>query len=132
MKKLLILISLAISLLADTAGELSFYLMKDGKPIADQSVSILEKKDSKHENFSEFTTDSDGYISAILPVGVYQLQVVIKDKKQPQAFVRKNFVIEDSGLPFLIFIQESPLAWCTFAKSINLSISFLEYVSAPL
>lgn len=99
MRSLLILLTLAVSLFAMKGGELSFYLMKNGKPLANQKVLIFKKDDinnsSNYNKHSEFMTDEDGYLFAVLPVGTYQLHLVAKDGNLPQAFVRKNFLIKN-------------------------------------
>lgn len=101
MRSLILLVSLMASLWAIDTGSLSFYLMKDGKPLEKQNIVIFKKSDSvminmpaKFDTHAEFITDEDGYITTVLPVGTYQLQVVAKDKGYAQAFVKKPFVIE--------------------------------------
>jgi hypothetical protein len=42
---------------------------------------------------AEYTTDSDGYVYTVLPVGAYQLQIIAIEEGIPQAFVKKNFAI---------------------------------------
>ncbi|WP_345975011.1 TonB-dependent receptor [Sulfurimonas sp. HSL3-7] len=101
MKLFLILMAFLSSVYAIDTGELSFYAMKDGKPLADQTVAIFKKSDSalinapgSYDKRAEFVTDSDGYLFTVLPAGSYQLQVVAKENGVPQAFVKKNFMIE--------------------------------------
>jgi len=101
MKKLLLLLTFAVSLLAFETGELSFYLIKDGKPLANQDVVIFKVAQQQTASVTdfrtvqaEFKTDSDGFLYTVLPSGTYQLQVVAKDAGKPQAFVKKNFVIK--------------------------------------
>lgn len=101
MRSLMLLVGLMASLWAIDTGSLSFYLMKDGKPLEKQNIVIFKKSDSavinmpaKFDTHAEFITDEDGYITTVLPVGAYQLQVVAKDKGYAQAFVKKPFVIE--------------------------------------
>jgi hypothetical protein len=101
MMRLLIIISLfAISLFA-ADGELSLYVMKDGKPLPKQTVAIYKMGPSVNETANigsvpkaaQFTTDEDGYLDTALPTGSYQLQLIAMDKGVAQAFVKKNFVI---------------------------------------
>ena len=102
MKTLILLITFAVSLLAIETGEFSFYVMKDGRPLANQSIVIFKKANevlinapAKYDRHAEFVTDSDGFLYTVLPSGSYQLQVVAKEKGIPQAFVKKNFVIKE-------------------------------------
>ena len=102
MRTLLLLISFVVSLYAIETGELSFYLLKDGKPMANQEVIIFKKATQQTAHITgystkqaEFKTDSDGYIYSILPEGSYQVQVVAKENGKPQAFVKKNFIIKN-------------------------------------
>ena len=101
MKTLLLLITFATALLAIDTGELSFYLMKDGKPLAGQEVVIFKKAQQQTAEIigystkqSEFKTDADGYIFAVLPTGSFQIQVIAKQDGKPQAFVKKSFIIK--------------------------------------
>ncbi|MBU1657864.1 TonB-dependent receptor plug domain-containing protein [bacterium] len=96
MKLIIILMAWAISLFAAPTGELSLFVMKDGKPLSKQEVLLFKK--NNNESFKkhlEFETDKDGYSYTVLPVGTYQLQLLAKDKNIPQAFARKNFIIKE-------------------------------------
>ncbi|MDA3946694.1 MAG: TonB-dependent receptor [Helicobacteraceae bacterium] len=102
MKTLLLLLSFTISLFAIETGELSFYLIKDGKPLSNQQVIIFEKVTQQTADIkgfatrqTAFTTDNDGYVYTVLPVGSFQLQVVAIEEGTPKAFVKKNFVIKE-------------------------------------
>jgi len=102
MRSLLILLTLVVSLFATQSGELSFYLMKDGKPLSNQIVIIFKKDNLANMNHSgnynkhsELLTDEDGYIFSVLAIGTYQLQVVAKEGNLPQAYVKKNFIISN-------------------------------------
>ncbi len=114
MKTLLLLITFATALFALETGEFSFYLMKNGKPLAGQTVAIFEKGDPNTANVTgysakstEYTTDTDGYIYTVLPVGAYQLQLIAKDNGRPQAFVKKNFAItEDKESQMIVSLKE--------------------------
>jgi len=84
-RTLLLILAFSVSLFAIDTGELSLYIMKEGKPLANQHV-ILFKKDTAvridnpgaYGKHAEFKTDSDGSLYTVLPVGAYQLQVVQK------------------------------------------------------
>ncbi len=102
MKTLLLLITLTISLFAIDTGELSFYLIKDGKPLSNQQVIIFKKVTEQTADIkgfatrqAEFMTDNDGYVYTVLPVGAFQLQLVAIEDGTPKAFVKKNFVIKE-------------------------------------
>jgi len=100
-KIVLILMMYVIMAFAIETGELSFYILKDGKPLKEQVV-VIYKQDrvvlidapAPYSKSAEFKSDADGYIYTILPVGNYQLQVVAKEDGIAQAFVKKNFVIQ--------------------------------------
>ncbi len=101
MRSLVVLMVFMASLWAIDTGSLSFYLMKDGKPLANQQVIVFKKSDvalinmpSTYSRHAEFSTDSDGFIETVLPVGIYNLQLIAKDKNIAQAAVKKNFVIK--------------------------------------
>jgi outer membrane receptor protein involved in Fe transport len=101
MRSFILLVTLVASLWAIDTGSLSFYLMKDGKPMKAQNVVIFKKSSSavieipsSYNRHAEFITDEDGYLNTVLPVGTYQLQVVAKEKNIAQAYVKKPFVIQ--------------------------------------
>lgn len=101
MKTLLLLITLAVSLLAADTGEFSFYLIKDGKPLANQQVIVYQKVSQQTADITgfstnqvEFVTDADGYVFTVLPVGSFQVQAVAIVNGRPEAYVKKNFVIK--------------------------------------
>ena len=93
MRIILLLITFSLSLFAISTGELSLYLLKDGKPLANQEVIIYKIGDTL--KYSEFKTDIDGNLYSVLPAGSYQLQVVAKENGKPQAYVKKNFIIQE-------------------------------------
>lgn len=101
MRSFILLMALVVSLWAIDTGSLSFYLMKDGKPMPSQQVVIFKKSasamiemPSTYNRHAEFITDEDGYLNTVLPVGTYQLQLVAKEKNIAQAYVKKPFVIQ--------------------------------------
>ena len=101
MRSFILLMALVASLWAIDTGSLSFYLMKDGKPMPSQQVVIFKKSPSamiempsSYNRHAEFITDEDGYLNTVLPVGTYQLQLVAKEKNIAQAFVKKPFTIQ--------------------------------------
>lgn len=102
MRIVLFLLTLSLSLFAAGKGDLSFYLLKDGKPLVKQEVIIYAKDSSTSSDtlgYSKFTqdiTDADGSLYTELPAGSYQLQVVAKDNGKLQAYVKKFFVIEEN------------------------------------
>ncbi len=101
MRLLILLLTFSIALFAIETGELSFFVMKDGKPLKDQTIIIFKKSNevlidapAKYDRHAEFVTDSDGQLFTVLPTGNYQLQVVAKQNGVAQAFVKKNFVVK--------------------------------------
>lgn len=89
------------SLWAIDTGSFSLYVMKNGVPLKNQQVIVFEKIIQQTANVTgyktkqiEFLTDSDGYLSAVLPEGSYQMQLIAKESGKAQAFVKKNFVIK--------------------------------------
>ena len=88
-----------VSMWAAEMGTLSFYLLKDGKPLEKQNIviykqSITVDKTASFVKFAEYTTDEDGFLGTDLPVGKYQLQVLAKDKGVAEAFIKKNFTLK--------------------------------------
>jgi len=94
MKKILLFIGLVVTLFAAQMGELSFFVMENGKPLGSQKV-VIYKQGETLVKVGEFVSDSDGYLYAKLEEGKYQLQFVAQNATAPQAFVRKNFVIQE-------------------------------------
>lgn len=94
MKIVVALIVFALSLFAAADGELSFYLLKDGKPMSKQTIEIYAQSAQKNTLTTTIVSDADGFASASLPEGSYQLQVIAKDGATPLAFARKNFLIK--------------------------------------
>ncbi|MHC3995327.1 carboxypeptidase-like regulatory domain-containing protein [Thiomicrolovo sp. ZZH C-3] len=98
MMRILFLVTwLTMSLFA-AGGELSLYVLKDGKPLPEQQVVIFtllsEGGEVKAEKFgSAWMTDAQGYLDTAMPEGRYRLQLLATDNGTPQAFVKKNFVI---------------------------------------
>jgi len=114
MRTVLILITLVASLWAFDTGSLSFYLMKDGKPLANQSIAVFKKTQSSmlnapanFDHHAEFITDEDGYFNSVFPIGAYQLQVLAKDNGKAQAFVKKPFIIsKDKESQIIVSLKE--------------------------
>ncbi|MBA3025362.1 MAG: hypothetical protein FP820_03020 [Sulfurimonas sp.] len=103
MRIVLFLLAFSLSLLAAGKGDLSFYLLKDGKPLAKQEIIIYAKDASTsadkafgYTKFAQEMTDADGSLYTELPAGSYQLQVVAKENGELQAYVKKFFVIEEN------------------------------------
>ena len=79
-------------------GELSLYILKDGKPLPKQEVALFHLGDDPSEaaatsKIADYMTDEDGYLYRTLAAGKYQVQVLAREKGIAQAFVKKNFVI---------------------------------------
>ncbi|MDD2790206.1 MAG: carboxypeptidase-like regulatory domain-containing protein [Sulfurimonas sp.] len=101
MKIVLLFIALSISLLASATGDLSLFVLKEGKPLKNQTLIIYKQDAAADTNaafvkHAEFITDSDGALFTVLPIGSYQVQVLAKDGTEVQAFVKKHFVIEEN------------------------------------
>ena len=97
---LLITLIFCLHLFADN-GNLALYLFKNGEPLANQKVKIYKLPESKSgKKLSEIKpvkvvyTDADGSLFTKLQIGKYQLQVVVTKQGKPEAFIRKNFIID--------------------------------------
>ncbi|MEJ2501199.1 MAG: carboxypeptidase-like regulatory domain-containing protein, partial [Campylobacterales bacterium] len=104
MMRIFFLVTLLTMSLFAATGELSLYILKNGKPLPRQQVVIFKlpaspaqeaEKQNTWAKGAEFMTDEQGYLDTALPEGEYQLQLVAVDKGTPQAFVKKNFVIAE-------------------------------------
>jgi len=100
---LFLLLTCNTLLLAIDTGNLSFYLLKNGKPLANQELIVFKKdnvatmnRSGTYNKHSEFKTDEDGNLFSVLPVGYYQIQVFAKEDGLPQVYVKKNFNIVKS------------------------------------
>ncbi len=92
MKIVFILLFSMATLFASDFGTLSLFVLKDGKPLGKQQLSIINTQNKKSQQAS---TDEDGYFFSKLPAGTYQIQLIARDTKDaPQAFVRKNVLVE--------------------------------------
>ena len=92
MKIIFILLLSVASLLASEFGTLSLFVLKNGKPLGTQHLTIVNTKSQKSQ---QATTDGDGYFYTKLLAGTYQIRLLARDNKAtPQAFVRKNVVVE--------------------------------------
>lgn len=105
----------AVSLFAAN-GELSLYVLKDGKPLPNQNLVIYKIETPAADEFqvpsnlpeaAEFQTDNQGYLTTALPEGNYQLQLIAMENGVAQAFVKKNFVIVDSKQSQIILALKS-------------------------
>jgi hypothetical protein len=94
MKKIVSLLLFALTLFGAQEGDLSLYLLKDGKPLNKQSVEIYLQGDKKNTLVKTLISDSDGFTHASLKEGSYQLQVIAKENNSPLVFARKNFLIK--------------------------------------
>ena len=114
MRTLVLLLTMMASLIAADMGIFSFYLLKDGKPMANQELVVYKKSTTvdvsgnpMYEKFEAFTTDEDGYLGTDMPVGEYQIQVVAKDKGLVDAFVKKNFRLKrDKETQLIVSLKE--------------------------
>ncbi len=114
MRTLVLLLTMMASLIAADMGTFSFYLLKDGKPMANQELVVYKKSTTvdvsgnpMYEKFEAFTTDEDGYLGTDMPVGEYQIQVVAKDKGLVDAFVKKNFRLKrDKETQLIVSLKE--------------------------
>jgi hypothetical protein len=104
MMRIFFLVTLLTMSLFAATGELSLYILKNGKPLPRQQVVIFKlpaapvpeaEKQNTWAKGVQFMTDEQGYLNTALPEGEYQLQLVAVDKGTPQAFVKKNFVIAE-------------------------------------
>lgn len=87
----MLLLSVA-TILASEFGTLSLFVLKNGKPLGTQQLSLVNTQSKK---IQQATTDADGYFFSKLPAGTYQIQLIARDKNSaPQAFVRKNVIVE--------------------------------------
>lgn len=102
MMRIFLLVSWLAGALFAANGELSLYVLKDGKPLPKQHVLIYKIQKpiadrpanlSTHPQAAEFTTDEEGYLSTALPDGTYQLQLIARENGVAQAFVKKPFII---------------------------------------
>jgi TonB-dependent receptor len=94
MKKIVALILLALTLFAAQEGDLSLYLLKDGKPLSSQTIEIYAQSEQKNTLVKTLFSDSDGFAHANLTQGKYQLQIVALEGDTPLVFARKNFLIK--------------------------------------
>jgi len=95
MKKIVSLLLFALTLFGAEGGDLSLYLLKDGKPLAKQSVEVYSVGEAKKSLVSTIVSDTDGFATTTLAEGEYQLQVVAKEGNAPLVFARKNFLIKN-------------------------------------
>lgn len=98
---LLLFLTISAKLFAIDTGNLSFFILKDGKAMANQEIIIFKKENvatinrkGSYNKHAEFRSDSDGYLYVVLPEGNYQIQVVAKEKSVVQAYAKKKFIIQ--------------------------------------
>jgi TonB-dependent receptor len=92
-KKIILLWVFVVSVLAAQTGELSFFVMQEGKPLGGQHL-VVYKQNGTFVKVGEFVSDGDGYFYTKLEEGNYQLRLVATKEGEAQVFVRKNFVIQ--------------------------------------
>ena len=103
MRALILVIALMGSLLASVVntGDLTVFLLEDGKPLANQEVVVFKKHKALNENekpryerYARYVTDEDGYVSTELPTGEYKLHLFAKKEGIALAFLKKKFIIK--------------------------------------
>ena len=92
MRIFLVLLTLTLSLFASDFGSISLVVLKDGIPLKNQSLSIVDT--SKQTAAIKATTDEDGYFFVKVKEGNYQIRLLARDKGKAQAFVRKNVAVK--------------------------------------
>ncbi|MBN2782409.1 MAG: TonB-dependent receptor plug domain-containing protein [Campylobacterales bacterium] len=99
--KYMMLLLLPVLAAAASMGELQLFVFKDGKPVSNNEVII--------DATSKFKTDSDGYLSHRLEVGVHQLQIISKDKDNKNlAYLKKSFtIVESKSTQLLVTLKEN-------------------------
>ena len=92
MRIFLLLLTFTISLFASSFGSISLVVLKDGIPLKNQSLTIIDV--SKKEANIKAKTDEDGYFLVKVKEGNYQIQLIARDNGKAQAFVRKNVAVK--------------------------------------
>jgi len=92
MRIFLLLLTFTISLLASSLGSISLVVLKDGTPLKNQSLTIVDAS-QKLANIKA-VTDEDGYFFVKVKEGNYQIRLLAKDNGKAQAFVRKNVAVK--------------------------------------
>jgi len=92
MRIFLLLLTFTISLFASNLGSISLVVLKDGIPLKNQSLTIIDV--SKKEANIKAKTDEDGYFLVKVKEGNYQIQLIARDNGKAQAFVRKNVAVK--------------------------------------
>ncbi len=100
MRYILIVLLFLTSVYSADFGEISVVVIKDGKPLAKQELIIFKLINKENKKSLDLTnkvaalTDEDGYFYSKMQVGEYQIQLLAKENGIPQAFVRKNILVE--------------------------------------
>jgi len=96
MRILLSILFLTLSLFAQNFGELSLFVLKNGKPLTNHEIELykLDSNTSTKITNKNFITDEDGYLRADLVRGKYKVQVIVKENSMPLAYAKKNVFIE--------------------------------------
>ena len=87
-----LLLTFTISLFASSLGSISVVVLKNGVPLKNQSLSIVDV--SKKGANIQATTDEDGYFLVKVKEGNYQIRLLARDNDKAQAFVRKNVTVK--------------------------------------
>jgi len=91
MRYIYLVLLLINSLYSAELGSLSLVVLKDGKALANQDFTIVNRDTKKSLNE---VTDEDGYFFSKLEAGQYQVLLLSRDKGEAQAFVRKNVAVK--------------------------------------
>ena len=82
------------------SGEVSIFVMQDGKPMADAKIIIDDK--------ISLTTDSDGSAFYKLDIGKHQAVIDVQEAGKSIAFARHNFIIApDQNTEVIITLNQS-------------------------
>lgn len=107
MKKIWLILVFVLSLHGAQNGVLSFFILKDQKPLAKGEVVVYKKEQEKLVKKADLITDVDGFATKELEEGAYQLHVVAKDGATPLVFARKNFIIQAQKESQVILLLDS-------------------------
>ncbi len=100
MRYILIVLLFLTSVYSAEFGDISVVVIKDGKPLAKQELIIFKLINEENSKSLDSKTkivaltDEDGYFYSKMQVGEYQIQLVAKENGTPQAFIRKNILVE--------------------------------------
>jgi len=97
MKIFISILLFTITLLAQNFGELSLFVLMDGKPLVEQEIALFRLDNNSSIKIEKsFRTDEDGYLRSDLKEGRYKVIVISKDNNIPVSYTNKNVYIESS------------------------------------